>query len=632
MHSVAVATPRRPFAGISRARLLLVLLAGIGTLLILSACGTVDSSTEVSADGSGTQTLTVTISEQDMADIDGGAATVEAVIEEHNPGLSYGGYAMNGTDTVFTMTLEFSDAADYAAKAQPVLEAGELTTTAEVTFTPPSPPFSSGYTLTRNFSEQDLTRWAVKALVDDGKIANAEESDIDSALDVGETTVSVDGEVLENGWSEDGADVWTNAATVAFESVSVVTAGAEDPSADSYTRTLTYELPRETYLDAKDEFDTFFAEATPEGGELTPAGDAGTTWVLALPAGTAEQVATWTDAALATSESVFTVEVAPNAEDPFSVDTRVVDSIECSVACGQYGVLEQSLEVPAGFQGDPAAAAAGGTEEISLDGGPEPQTITRFYGFTAVDYVLTVERDGGGSLEMAMSIPLTDEEVVTQEAITEFLGGDVDRAEEGEDAIYTRTAEAADAEELPGALQALGFEGLEGPPLVEVTEAGDSTYVVSLMLGVREDLRQKLLGPGTWTVQGDGLRPTTITVDEVGTASLGEESITVTESHGVWMTFSAERTGLGAGLIVGILVGVALLGLILAAAVIAFLNREKIAGLLRGSETDVPVSSGPGGPDSAPGQDGPGSAPSGPGSAPGPGGPGSSSGPGGPSL
>lgn len=204
MPSVAVAASRRPSAGISRHRLLLVLLAAIGVLLVLSACGRVDSTTEIAADGSGTQTLAVTISESDMDSIDGGAATVEAAIEEHNPGLTYEGMEKDGTDTVFTMTLEFSDAKDYAAKAQKALDAGELKTTAEVTFTPPSPPFASGFTFTRNFSEKDLTRWAVKALVDDGKIADAEESDIDSALDAGESAVTVDDDGLEKGWGRTG--------------------------------------------------------------------------------------------------------------------------------------------------------------------------------------------------------------------------------------------------------------------------------------------------------------------------------------------------------------------------------------------------------------------------------------------
>ena len=385
--------------------------------------------------------------------------------------------------------------------------------------------------------------------------------------------------------------MWTNAAEASFESVDVITAGAEDPAAGSFTRTITYELPRETYLDAKDEFDAFFAEATPEGGELTPAGEAGTTWVIAFPAGTAEQVGTWTDAALATSESTFTVETAPNEEDPFSVDTRVVDSIECSVACGQYGTLSQSLEVPAGFQGDAAAAAAGGTEQISLEGGPEPQIVTRSYGFTAVDYELTVDRDGGGTFEMALSIPLADEEVVTQDAIGAFLGGDAERTEEEDTAVYTRTAEAESAEELSGALQKLGQEGLEGPPQVEVTESGKKTYSVTVVMGSGGEVAEKILGPGTWTIRGDGLRPTSISSDEIGSASLGEDAITVKESHGVWMTFTAERTGLGTGAIVGILVGLALLGLLVAAGVVGFLHREKIAGLLRGAETDVPDSS-----------------------------------------
>src|SRR5699024_11539848 len=120
--------------------------------------------------------------------------------------------------------------------------------------------------------------------------------------------------------------------------------------------------------------------------------------------------------------------------------------------CGEYGALSQSLEVPAGSQGDAQAAAEGGTEQISLEGGPEPQTITRSYGFTGADYDLTVNREGGGSLEMALSIPVADEEVVTEDAILAFLGGDAERSEEDGTAVYTRTAEAKTSEAFPGAL------------------------------------------------------------------------------------------------------------------------------------------------------------------------------------
>lgn len=604
MHILAHPTSCRQAQGLSRPRLLLLLFTGIAALLTLAACGEVDNATEINADGSGVQTLTVTIGESDMESIDGGAATVESTIESRNPGLSYQGMTKDGTDTVFTLTLEFDSADDYAAKAQPVLAAGELTKTAEVTITPPSPPFSSGYTLTRNFTANDLTRWAVKALVDDGKIADATESDIDSALDQGEVTVTVDGSDLEQTSfaSDDSAATWTNAATVGFDSVSVVTTGADDPAADSYTRTITYELERATYLDATEEFDAFFTEATPEGGELTPAGETGTTWVIAFPAGTADQLGTWTDTALATTGSTFSVETAPNPEDPFAIETRVVDSIDCTVACGETGTLSQALQVPAGFSSSSADAqeedVGAGTEEISLQGGPEPEVITKNIGFRSAVYDVTVNRDGGGSVTMELSLPAADEELVTEENIIAFLGEGTERSQADDVVTYTRTAEADGAEDFVGALQRLGFEGVDGPPQVDVTERGDGTYSVSLVMGVNGTLHEKLGAEASWTISGDGLRPTAVLSEDVGEAALGEETITVEGTHGVSLSFAAERTGLGTGVIIGLVVLVAFLGLLIAASVIAFLHRDKLRALLGGPAAETTSSASD--PDTAP--------------------------------
>lgn len=613
MHVMNRSISRPAEQGISRARLLLLLFAGIAAVLLLASCGKVDNATEIAADGTGIQKLTVTIGEADMDDIDGGAATIEATIAAKNPGLDYKGMTKNGTDTVFTFELAFTDAKDYAAKAQPVLAAGDLTRTAEVTFTPPSPPFSSGYTLTRNFTGNDLTRWAVKALVDDGKIAGASESDIDGALEQGDVTVKADGSELEQSSfaGDDSAAMWTNAAAVGFEGVKVVTAGAEDPAADAYTRTLTYELTRATYLDAKDEFDAFFTEATPEGGELTPAGETGSTWVIAFPAGTAEQVGTWTDTALATSGSVLSVETAPNTEDPFAIDTRVVDTIECTVACGEYGSLSQALLVPAGFTGgemdDPE-----GTEEIALEGGTEPQVITKHITFSKAVYDLTVNRDGGGVATLDLSLPAADDAVVTEENIVAFLGEGTERSEADDVVTYTRTAEGETSEDFPGALQKLGFDGLDGPPEVSVRERDGGRYSVSLALGVNAKLGGKVGSEATWTIRGDGLRPTSLTTDETGSASLGEETIEVEGSHGVVLTFSAERTGLSIGAIVGILALLAVMGLVLAAGVLGFLYRSKLTSLVAGSSSSgsaqsgsAPTGPGPGSPDGPPAAAGP---------------------------
>ncbi|MDN5688954.1 MAG: hypothetical protein L0G94_20075 [Brachybacterium sp.] len=583
MHSLPRALP--PALIPSSARLWLMLLAGIAALFALAACGEVDDTTEIGTDGSGTQTLAVTVTDTDMERIDGGAATVEATIEENNPGLNYVGMEKNGTDTIFTMTLEFTDAEDYAAKAQPVLAAGDLTKTAEVTFTPPSPPFSSGYTLTRNFTPNDLTRWVVKALVEDGNIEDAEEGQIDSAIDEGDVTVTVDGDELEKQMgsfgAEDSAPAWSNAESAGFGSVKVVTAGADDPAADSFTRTITYDLDRSVYLDAKDEFDAFFEEATPEGGELKPAGDAGTEWVITFPAGTAEQVGTWTDAALATEGSTFTVETAPSEDDPFVIETRVVDDIECTAACGENGTLEQALLMPVD-KGE-------GTEEVSLDGGPEPQVIRDEIVFTEADYDLTVNRDGGGKMVMALSLPAEDDAVVTEENVVAFLGADADRSESDGTVIYTLRAEADDSEEFTGALQKLGLEGADGPPLVSVTDRGDGSYAVSLELGAGSDLISKLGEDATWTIHGDGLRPTSILSDEAEVASLGDDAVTAKGEHGVVLTFAAERAGLGIGGIVAIVAGLAVLGLLIAAAVIAFLHREKLSSLLRGTPATGPA-------------------------------------------
>lgn len=590
MHTLAHPTSRRQALGLSRPRLLL-LFAAIAALLTLAACGTVDNDTEISTDGSGVQTLTVTIDENDMDRIDGGAATVESTIESSNPGLSYQGMTKNGTDTVFTLALEFDGAEDYAAKAQPVLAAGELTKTAEVTFTPPSPPFSSGYTLTRNFTANDLTRWAVKTLVDDGKIADATDSDIDSALDQGEVTVTVDDADLEQTSfaSNDSAAAWTNAETVGFDSVAVVTAGADDPAADSYTRTLTYELERAKYLDATEQFDTFFEKATPEGGELTPAGATGTTWVLAFPAGTAEQLGTWTDAALATTGSTFSVEAAPNPEDPFAIETRVVDSIECTVACGETGSLSQVLEVPAGFSGSSAdeATEGEGTEEISLQGGTEPEVITQNISFRSAAYDVTVNRDGGGSVTMELTLPTRDDAVVTEDNVIAFLGEGTERSEADDVVTYTRTAEADGPEDFAGALQKLGFEGPEGPPHVDVTERGDGTYAVSLFMGVNGTLYEKLGTEASWTISGDGLRPTAVLADDLGGAVLGDETVTVEGAHGVSLTFAAERTGLGTVMIIGLVLVAAFLALLIAAGALAFLYRDKLRALLSGDSAQA---------------------------------------------
>ena len=235
------------------------------------------------------------------------------------------------------------------------------------------------------------------------------------------------------------------------------------------------------------------------------------------------------------------------------------------MACGQNGYPEQTLVV--------------GEEPMSLQGGPEPEVLSRTIGFTDASYDLTVNRDGGGELVMMLTLSETDDAVVGEDNVIDFLGGEADRSTGDGVVTYTVTVEGKDAEEFTAALQKIGFTGMEEVPVVSVSDMGNGNYSVSLEIGADDELFAKLDGEGGWTIHGDGLRPITVDYDESDTASLGDEVVTA-EGHYVALSFTAERTGLSIGAIVGILIGLSFLGLLIAAAVVAFLYREKIKAML----------------------------------------------------
>ena len=68
----------------------------------------------------------------------------------------------------------------------------------------------------------------------------------------------------------------------------------------------------------------------------------------------------------------------------------------------------------------------------------------------------------------------------------------------------------------------------------------------------------------------------------------GEEAVAVDGSHGVILNVTAERTGLGVGAIVGIVVLLAVVALAIAAGVLGYLYRGRIKSLLGGSSPEGP--------------------------------------------
>ena len=323
-----------PSLPLSRYRLLLVLLAALGALLLLSACAEVDDETVVESDGSGVQTLTITVPESDMEEVEGCAAKIESIIKENNPGLTYEGMEKNGTDTVYTMTLEYSDAKDDAAKAQPVLEAGEL----------------------------------------------------------------------------------------------------------------------------------------------TPAGDAGTTGVIAFPEASADEIGPWTDAALATEGSTFTYEVAPSSDDPFVVETRVVDSIDCAVACGEAGRVNQSLLLGESTSRSAEDGLVTYTVTAAGHGADELGAALQKIGFSGMEEVpvVSVSDMGNGNHSVYLEIGADDElfaklgaggsepQVAAEQTATTAATGSIAAAPPAIGETSAEAAPPAQAQTPPTGERPA--EGPEGPP------------------------------------------------------------------------------------------------------------------------------------------------------------------------
>lgn len=190
---------------------------------MLAACGAqVSSELEFSDDESGTRTLVATIAEEDLEYLEDGIEATEAALQAHLPEqLSFAGIAEASDETeeaadasdsyLATFELEFSDRADYAAKAQALLDLavekeeavrdssqGEVQQkTAEVVFEQSEGPLLDGVILDENFTGAELLDWASYALVEEGVVAEEESSSIIGSAGT-ESRVVIGGEEYES--------------------------------------------------------------------------------------------------------------------------------------------------------------------------------------------------------------------------------------------------------------------------------------------------------------------------------------------------------------------------------------------------------------------------------------------------
>lgn len=334
----------------------LLTLLGLLSVLLLTACGAVvDTTLTVNADGSGVRAMTATISAADLETVPGGVAAIESAINANRPeGLDYGGATTNGQGaTVLAFSVTFANAAEYTTKVQSILGAGDqLEEDTRIELVVADSVFRTGTSVKENFTSQQLLAWLVKALVAAGTV---KDSDKGNASAAGTTAVSLGGVAHQT-------SAQIGYSNIADHGVRKLTVSTEGAGTGKLTRTIAYDLSRETYSTDPEGFDAFFKKAVPEGGSLAEPDATGSVWTIRFTAKDAAGIISGTNQALAANGTLFAVERSIDAEGDGAVHTSVIDRFDCSAICAEDAEVLSLLSMPKGTsaQSGGVSAAEGG--------------------------------------------------------------------------------------------------------------------------------------------------------------------------------------------------------------------------------------------------------------------------------
>ncbi|WP_437583836.1 hypothetical protein ACSAGD_00940 [Paramicrobacterium sp. CJ85] len=542
---------------------------GLAVACLLTACGAViDTTLVVNDDGSGKRTITATVDGSDLDEVDGGADAIETTITENIPsGMEYNGQKAGGDDgVVFSFAIEFESQKDYTEKVIGILGAGGVTDIeTEIEIVVADSVFREGVSVQENFTSQDLLQWLVEAMVDDGLV---DDSDADDLSELGKTVVEVDGVGHDTSSAIDYSDI----SDYGIRDLSVVTEGLET---GSYTRTISYDLSRETYSRDAAGYDEFFTSATPKGGELTEPDEASTIWTISFTAKNEKQLIEYTNTALNSTETDFAVASEADEGDPTMFRTAVVDYLECGQICNADVEISESLALPDGWD---SSQASNGEDGWLMPISHEPVEFSHRVQFQSVVAAVTATPSGENALLLSYALSPENAEAVG-DAIEDVIAPASNRGElsvnADKDAVtYTVTLKGDDPSELDDHMQ----EYLPGSKysLVEsdstlFTKSYDVGLVVALPRdllsgGVEKGIEYRVELPSGATV-GDGS-------DVPKGATIDGNIVALTEQAPTSPQFAIEANGLNiAGIIMlGVIVLVVLLAI---AAVVFFVLRQR---------------------------------------------------------
>jgi hypothetical protein len=336
VHPVTRRRPTRDAPYARGRRRLAAAVLGIVIALTLSACGAViDTTMTVDAGGSGSRQMTATLSQQDLAEVPGGSAAIDASIRRHLPSpLAYSGISATADGGITaTFTLAFSSPADYSGEVAALLSS--RTGSSAPRFAVTDSALVRGIDLQESFTSSDLLGWMFSGLIADGVVDGSE--GVGSLREEGRAAVVFAG--------ERHADIgdplsYSHEENHGFDGVSMAT-DASDPG--RITRTITFRAePGRDQADLA-RLDEFVRGAVPAGGEVA-APEPGT-WTLAFT-GDAATIQADTTTALGGGATRFAADVSPRADDPSQEVMQLTDTASCAAVCavdaiGRNGVPDR---------------------------------------------------------------------------------------------------------------------------------------------------------------------------------------------------------------------------------------------------------------------------------------------------
>lgn len=469
--------------------------AGIAAIVLVGCGAVIDTRLLVGSDGSGERIMTLSLPAEQADELVGGVAAADASIRRHLPeSLDYSGIEVRPNGGLeATFTLSFGSAEEYIDETNLLLAASgsEYLPSA---MTVADSLLVSGVTVKEEFDSRDLLAWMFAGLVVDGVLSSDLEPQ--DMYEFGSTVLQYGTEEAASPSERIEAEILEGRG---FDSVSMETR-IEDPSA--FRRTITF-AALDPDAAAMTRIDEFFATSAPEGAVLVrnPA-----SWDLTFE-GDASDIENGTDRALATSGSVFDVDVTAMAGDPASLSVAVTEMTDCASVCNADAphVVDRLTTGP-GFLPGEAEIELAGEQSASFQLAPE---------ISAVEQTLRFGFLGDIAAETRFTVANEDVALVGtgfEELLSRGVSGTVSSSRSDADTTYTVTIAGGSPDEFNAAYAMwAGGGGIGAAPAGGFLVGATTEYEFQPNLDGVTGMHPVIAGasttvgvaPGQWVTDGD---------------------------------------------------------------------------------------------------------------------------------